>query len=331
MRLFVNGGRLEQEFIIAPHADLSLIKMRHEGVQSFTVEDNGEAVVRTTFGEMRENAPRIFQRIAENTIEVSGRFVQINDDEYGFEVSDYAADYPLTIDPTLIYATFLGGTGGENGQPFYGSKIAVDEQGNAFVTGDTNSQDFPLVNSPRPIFQSSAAFLAKFNPLAPDAYFITLFGSPRAAYGGSLALDGGGNVYVTGWSFAGFPIVNGYDSGTQFGPFVAVFATGDTVQRLTYSSLFGDDPDSGSMRPHAIAADTRGNAYIVGETRSATNIKATNGFASYAGGGFDGTDAFLVRFNTNLAGAQSLVYSTYFGSSGDDYGYGLAIDNQGHC
>ncbi len=232
----------------------------------------------------------------------------------------------FTGDASLSFSTYLGGNNIEEG-----TGIAADETGNAYVTGVTQSTDFPTRNGLQTDQPQIDAFVTKFNTnLSGDASlaFSTYLGGAAGDEGRSIAADEAGNAYVTGYTnSANFPTRNQYQSGTVQGntnAFVTRLNTnlsGDAS--LVYSTYLGGNlPDIG----RGIAADTLGNAYVTGRTDS-LNFPTRNGVQPDQ----TGQDAFVARFDTNLSGDASLIYSTYLGGNGVDEGFGIAIDSAGNA
>ncbi|HXN42446.1 MAG TPA: SBBP repeat-containing protein, partial [Myxococcaceae bacterium] len=204
----------------------------------------------------------------------------------------------------LIYSTYLGGSNSDNG-----FAIAVDNDGNTYVTGDTFSSDFPLVNP----FQTDHydyqnAFLTKFSSDG-SVLFSTYFGGGYAGTSGeAIATDAEGNVYLAGstGSFV-FPLVNPFQSSPGNG-FVSKFSPDGS--RLIYSSYLGGGGYNESAR--GIAVDGAGSAYLTGYTGSRQFPVVQPIQATYGGGMYD---AFISKVSP--AGDQ-LEFSTFFGGSGDE-------------
>ena len=219
----------------------------------------------------------------------------------------------------LVYSTYLGGSDGDSGQG-----IAVDSSGNAYVTGYTSSEDFPTVN---PLQAGSHgdfdAFVAKLNPRGSDLVYSTYLGGSGVDYGYGIAVDSSGSAYVTGRTYStDFPTANPLQALNkgELDAFVAKLnAAGSALVYSTY--LGGDRYDEGN----SIAVDPSGNAYVTGVTYS-TNFPAATPYQSTCGGCSTYADAFVVKLN---ALGSALVYSTYLGGSGVDYGYGIAVDSSG--
>ncbi len=220
---------------------------------------------------------------------------------------------------SLVYSTFLGGSGGD-----YGVAIAVDGAGCAYVTGNTGSLDFPA----GPGYDASYnggyddAFVAKLNAAGTGLVYATFLGGSGGDHGEGIAVDGAGCAYVTGYTTsADFPVGPGYDTSYNGGDWGDAFVVklSATGEGLVYSTfLGGSSDDEGS----AIAVDGAGCAYVAGATGSA-------GFP--AGPGYDtayngGQDAFVAKLSPAGTG---LVYSTFLGGSSAEYAYGIAVDGAG--
>jgi hypothetical protein len=254
---------------------------------------------------------------------------------------------------TLLYSSYLGG---ENQDAANG--IAVDNFGDAFVTGYTLSPHFPVSTgsfdtlcggdgkcgaSFNDGFIVSNAFVTELNPAGSGIIYSTFFGYYENVKGQAIAVDANGNAYLTGSTTENFtptvaivppklppppfPITVGafqqlYGGGST-NAFVSVIdATGKSVLYSSY--LGGNIEDVGN----GIAVDANATAYIAGLTYS-TNFPTTAGALQAAAGG-EG-DAFASNVNTHGLGAASLVYSTYIGGIGLDQGNAIAIDPTGNA
>ena len=218
----------------------------------------------------------------------------------------------------LVYSTFLGGTGADSG-----SGIAVRD-GNAYVTGQTDSVDYPT---------TPGTFDRTFNGLNRDA-FVTKLNATGSALRYSTYLGGDGNdagfdiavrgdnAYVTGFTAAfNYPTTPGAFDTTLNTVARDAFVTklNAAGSALIYSTyLGGSSADDGN----GIAVDTRGRAYVAGFTGS-TDFPTTPGaFDTTLNGG----DTFVTKLN---ASGSALDYSTFLGGAGDDLGFGIAVDGSG--
>jgi hypothetical protein len=223
----------------------------------------------------------------------------------------------------LDHATFLGGCNSD-----VGWAIAVDNLGNAYVTGTTSSENFPTTAGAYDItFNGSVdIFVTKLNPGGSTITYSTFLGGNEEFGEGAraIAVDNFGQAYVTGYtSSVNFPTTPGAFDSTFNGPYGDVFVTrlGPAGRTLTYSTFLGG---SGSEGGTGIALDGAGNAYVIGNTRS--------GDFPTTAGAFDTTynynDVFVVKLNP---AGNTLAYSTFLGGSGSEAGSGIALDDAGNA
>ncbi|HLI30507.1 MAG TPA: SBBP repeat-containing protein, partial [Terriglobia bacterium] len=226
---------------------------------------------------------------------------------------------------SLLYSTFLGGSGSDSGQA-----IAVDSAGEAYVAGFTFSTDFP-VQSPLQSSSggSSDAFIAKLNASGSALVYSTYLGGNGEDKGLGIAVDASGEAYVTGSTQSiNFPVSSGAYQTTLGGStnaFVAKLSANGA--QLSYATFLGGAQND---QGNGIALDTSGNAYVIGSTTSA-NFPMLNPSQSTLGGGACSStcsNAFVSVLNPQ---GNGLVYSTYLGGSGPDYGQGIAVDAAGNA
>jgi len=229
----------------------------------------------------------------------------------------------------LVYSTFLGGDGFDAGRA-----ITADDEGNAYVVGNTSSANFPTVNPLQGTIKDLApfqvrdcnytkeyggdAFLAKINPDGSALLFSTYLGGilDDAALG--VALDGSGNILMTGQTGSpDFPVKNPLqpDLHGQDG-FIAKINPAGT--QLVYSTFIGG---YGNQSAAGVAADANGNAYVTGWTAS-SDFPLAQAIQPLGGNGWAG-DAFVLKLN---ATGDTLFYSTLLGGTESDAGTAIAID-----
>ena len=227
----------------------------------------------------------------------------------------------------LIYCGFIGGSGDDEGRG-----VAVDSSGNAYVTGVTNSTEatFPDTIGPSLSFNggSSDAFVAKVKADGKDLSYCGFIGGGDADYGMGIAVDGSGSTYVVGYTSSSdglFPKTVGpyliHNGGSD--AFVAkVKADG---KGLTYCGFIGGEGDYDYG--FGIALDSGGNAYVTGRTDSTetTKFPVTVGPYLIHNGG---SDAFVAKVK---ADGNGLTYCGFIGGTGNDYGFGIAVDNGGNA
>ncbi|HEX8188149.1 MAG TPA: SBBP repeat-containing protein, partial [Pyrinomonadaceae bacterium] len=329
-----NRRRLEYDFIVKPGADPSVIRLAFEGALEVRVEANGELVARTRGGgEVRQHRPLVYQETGDGRRELAGRYVMAGRNEVGFEVDDYDRSRPLVIDPVLVYSSYLGGNNFDSG-----NAIAVDSQGNAYVTGQAGSRNFPVTAG---AFQrakgnaATSAFVTKINPAGTAVVYSTYLrgeGENALGYvtGYGIAVDAQGNAYVTGEaSTVGFPTTPGAPDDSPYGWDAFITKLNPQGSGLVYSTLLGGSFDDFGRD---IAVDAQGNAYVTGYTvcqAPTCDFPAVEAFQPRHGGGYQ--DAFVTKLN---AQGTAYVYSTHLGggsqlNAGDDWGDAVAVDAQG--
>lgn len=218
----------------------------------------------------------------------------------------------------LKFATYLGGGGGEATR-----SVAVDPQGNIYVTGRTDSPDFPLKNAIQPQSRAySQTFVTKFRPDGELIYSTYLGGSSNDA-GMAIAVDAGGNAYVTGNAHStDFPVTAKALQANSGGAVDAIVYKLDAAGNVAYATyLGGSDNDLGE----AIAVDGSGNVYVAGRTYSRDFPVSPNALQEVALRG--SPDAFV----TKLDASGNLVYSTYLSGHNPTVAYGIAVDESGEA
>jgi uncharacterized protein (TIGR03437 family) len=327
-----NQRELESDFVVAPGADLSRIRLAYDGVDGIAVDSGGDLVLQTRLGEIRQHSPVVYQEIDGVIRKVPAAQVVTGQNEVGFQVRDYDASRPLIIDPTISYGTLLGGSYVEDGL-----SIAVDSSGSAYVCGLTDSfVDFPVtLGAVQPISRnlqySSApedAFVTKLNPTGTAlVYSSYLGGDDGDSEADAIAVDSAGNAYLGGWTTTyHFPVTaSAFQSTTTDVCCQDAWVTklNPSGSALLYSTLlYGNDHDVVS----SLAVDSSGNVYATGTTYSTDFPTIPSAFQTSNHGS---SEAFVTKLNTNASGAASLVYSTYVGGIGQDEGIALALDSSG--
>ena len=313
--------QLEWDFVIAPGADPRSIRLGIEGAGKMTLDAEGTLLMHTEGGDITLQAPLIYQEFNGSRSAVDGSYRLLAENRVTFTVGNYDTGKPLIIDPVLSYSSYLGGSGADSG-----THIAVDATGSVYVTGITNSTDFPTLNPFQATFGggSSDIFVTKLSPDGSALVYSTYLGGSNNEFsGGGIVVDDSGSAYLTGTtSSTDFPTKNppqGSLSGLQDAFVTKLSADGSA---LAYSTYLGGSGSAENGRD--IAVDTSGNAYVTGFTDSA-DFPTLNEFQVSLGGGLD---AFITKLNANGSG---LVYSTYLGGSGDDDGEGIAVDTSGNA
>jgi uncharacterized protein (TIGR03437 family) len=322
--------QLEYDFVVAPGADPNVIRLAVEGAGKLQLDAQGDLVLNAgddSAGQIRFRKPLLYQEAANGRHEIDGGYA-LWGNEVSFSVAAYDPTRPLVIDPKLLYSTCLGG------QLIFGAKgtgIAVDSAGNAYVTG-TRANVLP-VNLMR-----EEPFVAKLNAAGTALLYTTYVGGSGVDEGYAIAVDSGGNAYITGHTQSlDFPTVNPFQAAYGGGTTLPYTYGGDAFvaklnaagSALLYSTYFGGNADD---EGNGIAVDSSGNAYVVGWTQS-LNFPTFNPLQAAYGGRVPGFlpnmgDGFVAKFN---AAGSALVYSTYLGGSGCDEASAIAVDAGGNA
>ncbi|HEX2271524.1 MAG TPA: SBBP repeat-containing protein [Pyrinomonadaceae bacterium] len=218
----------------------------------------------------------------------------------------------------VIYSTYFGGANGERGHA-----IALDSAGNAYVTGLSDSFDIPTTPGAfrtTPVgTDESDAFAFKLNAAGTALVYSTYLG-PTGGLG--IAADAAGNAYITGQANRDYPTTPGAFQ-TVAGGSSDAFVTklNSTGTALVYSTFLGG---SGFDAATEIAIDSAGNAFVTGLAEAGFPVTAGAFQTSFNGV----SDAFVTKLNST---GTALVYSTFLGGSGTDFGAGIAINAPGNA
>jgi Beta-propeller repeat/Domain of unknown function DUF11 len=240
---------------------------------------------------------------------------------------------------TLLFATYLGGNGTD-----YPTGVAVDSGFDVIVAGTTSSANFPTHGTntafqATPLSGGKHVFVSKLDPSGKTLLYSTYLSGNNVDLAAGLALDPGGNAYVTGTTASnevetGFPsTVGSYQPAPAAVGTIQFFMTKinpnlSGTSSVPYSTYFGGASPSGAAGVAVgggIAVDGTSNVYITGGTNF-TDLPVLNAFQATNKGGLD---TFVAKFNPAGVTGTQLVYSTYLGGSGDDVGYGIAVDTTG--
>jgi len=334
-------GALEYDFVVAPGADASAIKLSFDGSKA-ALAANGDLVLPVDGGpELRFNKPVVYQTIDGRRQSVDGRFL-VAGNTVGFALGAYDRSAPLVIDPMLSYSTYLGGTG-----PDRANAIALDASGNAYVTGYTFSADFPLSGSPYQATNFNTAngevFVTKLNATGTALVYSTFLGGDGGCghaevaetfgdVGTAITVDGSGEAFVVGIACsANFPVTAGAfqttdkEPGRTNGFVTKLSADGGSLMYSTYlgGSGGGSNPGDGDMA-QGVAVDSSGNAYVAGQAFSHDYPTTPGAFqtTTYA----CCNTAFVTKINP---AGSALVYSTFVGNENSDAAFAIAIDPAG--
>lgn len=367
-----NQQQLEYDFAIAPNTKPETIAIRFDGADKISVNPQGELVLNLGNDEIHQPKPLIYQTADNTRKEIDGGYKILDAHTVAFTIGKYDNNLPLVIDPILSYSTYFGGTLGETAWA-----VAVNTNDDSiYIAGQTFSKlhltngvvvspfstngSFSTTNAYQTNFQGGTiegdAFVAKFDKTGTNLIYLTYIGGSADEVANSVAVDGAGDAYITGYTDStNFPVANSIPGlhgvpglqtniSGQLNPNVNFFPVDAFVTELNtngsglvYSTyLGGEAADAG----YAIAVDAAGNAYVTGFTAS-TNFPTTNSLAFHLIGQ---TNTALTKlnylactnslyFNQNAfvaeiaAGGTNLLFSTYFGGNNYDVGRGIAVDS----
>ena len=269
-----NQRQLEYDLIVMPEGDPNAIRLAIEGAEEVRVNEGGDLVVRISGGEVIQHKPLIYQETEGKREIIRGGYVVENlgqkQNEKGkvrisFKIDHFDSGKPLIIDPYLVYSTYFGGNSVDHAYA-----IAVDKSGSAYITGYTNSANFPILNPFQGTFGGGVydAFVTKLNPSGTAlVYSSYLGGNGNNDYGYGIAVDSSGSAYITGLTDStNFPTLNPIQ-GTYGGGYYDAFVTklNPSGSALVYSTYLGGN---GNEYNPSIAVDSSGSAYVTGETYS---------------------------------------------------------------
>lgn len=296
------GGALEYDWVIAPGADPRQIRLDFQGARGIRIDADGDLVIETPSGNLRQRRPAIYQEVGGVRHPVAGRYL-LRGSTVGFQLGGYDRSRALVIDPALTWAGFTGTastTAFDDAQ-----SVAVDPAGNIYVAGITvtNAGD-------------DDTFIVKLDPNGALVKRVTM-GGEGDDDGYSITVDSTGAVYVVGQSGSVQWQISFQYSGQGYDAFYA--KVDPTFTNFVYAGFFGGE---GGDLAFSCALDASNNLYFAGATSSA-RFPVTRGAQVALAGGIDGFVAKL-----DATGAQ--LFTTYLGGAGDDYAYSLATDGAGN-
>jgi len=332
VKLKASGRNVEKIFYVSPSGDVDSIKIGVTGVDGLKISTDGRLLFKSSFSDLAMRAPIAWQEIAGKRHDIKVGYRIIGKNLYGFSIKgDYEKNHVLIIDPDLdiTAATFLGGSGDD----FIGS-VVLDNAGNVYVCGWTNSSDFPTTAGAydRTFYWSHGdtegvvhdVFVSKLNGSLTKLLSSTYLGGDDSDWGLSIALDGTGNVVVTGATGSSdFPTTSGAYDRSQNGSIDAfVLKLNSNLTTLIASTYLGGLKQDFS---HSLAQDDSGNVYLAGSTGSPDYPTTSGAYDRHLG---SSGDAVISKLDNNLS---RLLASTYLGGEfGSDGGRSLALDGRGN-
>jgi hypothetical protein len=343
-----NQGKLEYDFRVAAHSNPDQLKLHFTGVENLKVAENGDLIAATNAGDVRLQAPQVYQQFGNTRREVSSRYILSADNNVQFALGNYDRSRELVIDPILTYSTYLGGTGSESCSAILGTTnaisgcpaITVDPISNVYIAGISNSADFPNPTTAPTKTGTANVFIAKISISATGAAQLinsVFIGGNGTDFPAGIAIDNGFRVVVAGTtSSTNFPVINQYQSApASTGNHVFVTKIDLAANTLFYSTyLSGNGVDTAS----GVALDGSSDIYVTGTTTSTDTPSQSDAFPSTLGSFQSASRAtnqfFLTKLNPFSSGVNSVAYSTYFGggnpANGVTVGGGVTVDISGN-
>ncbi len=340
--LHYNGtqGRLKGTWMVAPGVDPSVIGWRYEGTKSVALDAAGNLVIDLhdphagVEGKITEEAPIAWQIVDGKKVMIDIAFRRGDEGRIGFEIGKYDRALELVIDPTVIFSTFMGGNGTD-----HCVGVSIDANGHVYVVGRTHSNPAILGAGPGwPVTvgcfddtyngEIADAFVLKIDATGNFQHFNGFLGGGdpvNFSVGGGadwaldLALDGNGDIHVTGFTEAtNFPLTSGAIRTTKNAVVPDAFYTVISAdgQQILYSTYLGG---SGVEVAYGIALTSTGKAVIAGWTDSNDMATTPGCYQPGLWGAQDGFVAIVDSSNGNLE------YSTYYGYTDSDFLYDVGV------
>lgn len=300
-----NGERLQYDFEVAPGADPGEIRLGFEGARGLALDEAGNLRLRMSNGELVQQAPVLYQDTAAGRRPVSGSF-RLAGDTVAFAVGAYDPRLPLVIDPTLAWASLLGGSSTE-----WTFDVAVTPNGQAYACGYTNSTNFPTRPAAAdPDLVDADAYVTKFNLDGSGIDWSIYVGGPGYQSANAIAIDANRETSITGSTEELDPAGDAW-----------VFHL-DAAGNLEWSRILRGTQFE---RGEEIHIDSALNTYVVGTTYSA-DFRGPNAPQSVAQPAFGGeSDAFVAKLNR----FGTVVYTTFYGGPDAEEGRAIALDLSG--
>ncbi len=316
MRIMTVDGKMKSEFIVHPGGNPADIRMEYTGATEMFDMPDGGMQVHAPLGYFEESTPVSWQ---EDGRGVNAEF-SINGSTLTWDVEDYDAQKDLIIDP---WGTYHGGSQVDH---FYA--VDCDGTGNIYVTGYTESSNFPVLAGVQNTYAGDAdAILAKYSN-GGQLLWSTYCGGSGEDVACAIAVGATGDMVVTGGTFSSnFPILNAWQAGLSGSQDVFLIKLNSTGQPV-WSTYFGGSGNEGwyveagylASPKGGVALDASGNTYIAGGTGS-TDLPVVNAYQPTYGGGGDG---YLAEFSPT----GQLSWATYFGASGGENFYQCCVTPQ---
>ncbi len=299
-------GELEHDFNLAPGADPAAISFRMEGAQKLELSPEGNLCIASSAGSLMLRKPTAYQEVGGKRTHVDASFSLSRNGRVSFRVGSYDHSRPLVIDPVLTFSTYLDGGAADNI-----TAVTTDSSGNIYVTGFTNSANFPTSKPFQPasgcgMDSCQFVFITKLDPTGKNLLYSTYLGGGFLDFGAAIAVDAQGDAIVAGISSSSnFPHAGSLPARSfQVDCYFIASLTPDG-SALNYSGLIGGSEGEYAANNGRLAVDAAGNAYLAGLTDDAT-FPLTSGTLSSSFSGYPDSITFVMK----VAPSGQLLYST---------------------
>jgi RHS repeat-associated protein len=309
-----NQAQLEYDWVVAPGADPGRIVLAFDGANRLSVDADGDLLIATQGGTVRQRKPVLYQEIEGERAEIDGRYMILERNRVGFRVGPYDPSHPLVIDPVLLYSTYLGGSGVDA----VGPSIAVNAAGEVLLLGTTASCDFPKVALDHGTCSTSPSapvpFITKLNSAGDAIVFstqlghgvLTDIGLTGAAFGPDGAVYLSGSAWPDAVTFPATRVIGPAGTGRS----AAVFKLSADGSDLVYSTYIRSSTGAAAGR---LKVDSAGSVYTYGST-GGTDFPVTPGaFQTENPAGIG--RPYVIKLTPD---GQQLEYATLFGSPNDN-------------
>ncbi len=349
-KIYSEASTMKSDYIIHKNGNAEDLKFQYDGVDAISVENNGKLRITTSINTIYELKPYAYQTINGRQHEVACNY-QLNNSVLTFQFpKGYNENIDLVIDPTLVFSSYSGSFSDN-----WGSSATHDNAGNMFLGGIALGSSYPTTTG---AFQTdfgggsgsepSDIAITKFNATGTAKLYSTyLGGSSNELLASLICTPNNELIAVLTTSSTDFPTTaTAYDKTFNGGKDTIAYeirlpngsdmaitkfnAAGSALIGSTYLGGLGNDGininpatayNYGDESRSDVGLDNAGNIYVTSTTTS-TNLPGTAGKAQAANGG-GASDGMLAKFNSDLS---SLNWATYFGGSGADASYNMAID-----
>ncbi len=291
--------------MVSPGARTDDIRFNLTGAQAIRIDEEGALAAQTEAGDLRLLKPVAWQTVNGERRDVDCQYRINPSRQIEFQVGDYDRSQTLVIDPVIVYSTLLGGALNE-----FAYGIAVDNDGAAYITGDTDSTDFP---GSSPIQQTKGAvsdvFVLKIDPAGSNAVYATWIGGNGTDRSNKIAVDSNGAAYICGFTLSSnFPTKDSYQAtrnGSTNAFLTKINAAGSA---LVYSTYLGE---AGSTIAYGLAVGNDGAVYLTGNTDSPNfplmnALQATRKGSSFFTSSDGGAKWTATPVSPNVAGAADV-------------------------